>query len=80
VTYEGADRRMAQKKPAALLIERLAGSMKEGATLQLVACSATVDASMRRQRAPHAAAVARATAASRPRLGCLVASSGTPQA
>jgi len=40
---------MAQKKPAALLIERLAGSMKEGATLQLVACSATVDASMRRQ-------------------------------
>eukprot|EP00964_Phaeocystis_antarctica_P155180 scaffold124192_cov27-Phaeocystis_antarctica.AAC.1 len=69
---------MAQKKPAALLIERLAGSMKEGATLQLVACSATVDASMRRQHAPHAAAVARAPAASRPRLGRLAAPPGSP--
>ena len=57
VPYDGADRRKAQKKPAVLLIERLAGNMKAGARLQLVACSATVDAPMRRQHAAHAAGV-----------------------
>ena len=86
VPYDGADRRKAQKKPAVLLIERLAGNMKAGARLQLVACSATVDAPMRRQHAPRAAGVApaagppHARAAARPRPGGLAASPGAPQA
>ena len=48
--HEGFERRLAQRKPAELLLERLQRNRPSGAPpLQLVSCSATVDAPLRRQ-------------------------------
>jgi len=48
--HEGFERRLTQRKPAELLLERLKRNRPSGAPpLQLVSCSATVDAPLRRQ-------------------------------